>query len=138
MGGAGDGIRTRDSQLGKLILYQLSYARLGKRGHIIGGGSGLSTGFLGPKAPAAGGKEVDTFWQWQAQGGPVAVGVLAVFFTLGIIVTALWIALPFAVFGVKRLLRELGAAQRETNQRLAALEKILGEGPREVEPLDRF
>ena len=28
MYGAGNGIRTRDSQLGKLILYQLSYARL--------------------------------------------------------------------------------------------------------------
>lgn len=25
--GAGNGIRTRDSELGKLILYQLSYAR---------------------------------------------------------------------------------------------------------------
>jgi hypothetical protein len=25
--GAGDGIRTRDSELGKLVLYQLSYAR---------------------------------------------------------------------------------------------------------------
>ncbi len=25
--GAGDGIRTRDPQLGKLMLYQLSYAR---------------------------------------------------------------------------------------------------------------
>jgi hypothetical protein len=26
--GAGDGIRTRDQELGKLLLYQLSYARL--------------------------------------------------------------------------------------------------------------
>ena len=25
--GAGDGIRTRDTKLGKLVLYQLSYAR---------------------------------------------------------------------------------------------------------------
>jgi hypothetical protein len=25
--GAGDGIRTRDTELGKLVLYQLSYAR---------------------------------------------------------------------------------------------------------------
>jgi hypothetical protein len=25
--GAGDGVRTRDSELGKLVLYQLSYAR---------------------------------------------------------------------------------------------------------------
>ena len=27
--GAGDGIRTRDQELGKLLLYQLSYARSG-------------------------------------------------------------------------------------------------------------
>jgi hypothetical protein len=27
MSGAGDGIRTRDQELGKLLLYQLSYAR---------------------------------------------------------------------------------------------------------------
>jgi hypothetical protein len=26
--GAGDGVRTRDPKLGKLVLYQLSYARL--------------------------------------------------------------------------------------------------------------
>ena len=25
--GAGDGVRTRDTKLGKLVLYQLSYAR---------------------------------------------------------------------------------------------------------------
>ena len=28
--GAGDGVRTRDTELGKLVLYQLSYARSGK------------------------------------------------------------------------------------------------------------
>ena len=27
MGGAGNGVRTRDPKLGKLVLYQLSYAR---------------------------------------------------------------------------------------------------------------
>ena len=27
--GAGNGVRTRDTKLGKLVLYQLSYARLG-------------------------------------------------------------------------------------------------------------
>ena len=30
MTGAGDGIRTRDIDLGKVALYQLSYSRLGK------------------------------------------------------------------------------------------------------------
>ena len=29
--GAGNGIRTRDTKLGKLVLYQLSYARLSLR-----------------------------------------------------------------------------------------------------------
>jgi hypothetical protein len=29
--GAGDGVRTRDTELGKLVLYQLSYARSKKR-----------------------------------------------------------------------------------------------------------
>ena len=29
--GAGNGIRTRDTKLGKLVLYQLSYARLSNR-----------------------------------------------------------------------------------------------------------
>ncbi len=28
--GAGDGVRTRDTELGKLVLYQLSYARSGR------------------------------------------------------------------------------------------------------------
>jgi hypothetical protein len=28
--GAGDGVRTRDPKLGKLVLYQLSYARFRK------------------------------------------------------------------------------------------------------------
>jgi hypothetical protein len=30
LNGAGDGIRTRDTKLGKLVLYQLSYARIPK------------------------------------------------------------------------------------------------------------
>ena len=32
LGGAKDGIRTRDPDLGKVVLYQLSYFRLKKRG----------------------------------------------------------------------------------------------------------
>ena len=33
--GAGDGDRTRDHKLGKLVLYQLSYARSGSSGLIL-------------------------------------------------------------------------------------------------------
>ena len=36
--GAGDGIRTRDQELGKLLLYQLSYARSEGGGLYNGGG----------------------------------------------------------------------------------------------------
>jgi hypothetical protein len=32
--GAGDGVRTRDTELGKLVLYQLSYARSKKRSSV--------------------------------------------------------------------------------------------------------
>src|SRR5207253_2416800 len=45
--GAGDGIRTRDQELGKLLLYQLSYARSGVEGGIVAhvfGARGLSGG----------------------------------------------------------------------------------------------
>ncbi len=35
--GAGDGIRTRDTKLGKLVLYQLSYARHSIRAEYISG-----------------------------------------------------------------------------------------------------
>ena len=39
--GAGDGIRTRDQELGKLLLYQLSYARsLGWEAILQQGGTG--------------------------------------------------------------------------------------------------
>ena len=42
--GAGDGIRTRDQELGKLRLYQLSYARSpgGRRSYNRAGGAGAS------------------------------------------------------------------------------------------------
>jgi hypothetical protein len=33
--GAGDGVRTRDTELGKLVLYQLSYARSRQDGRMI-------------------------------------------------------------------------------------------------------
>ena len=38
--GAGDGIRTRDIQLGRLALYQLSYSRAAGLSHPHFGGSG--------------------------------------------------------------------------------------------------
>ncbi len=47
MAGAGNGIRTRDFQLGKLTLYQLSYARWSKNNNqrrVVCKGMVLGTG----------------------------------------------------------------------------------------------
>lgn len=42
--------------------------------------------------------------------------VLAIF---GLIMTVVWIVLPFAIFGTKPLLRQILAEQRRTNELLA-------------------
>ena len=54
--GAGNGIRTRDSQLGKLILYQLSYARLfaDDAPRKVSSGPGDVNLFVRPPAPEQG------------------------------------------------------------------------------------
>jgi hypothetical protein len=62
-------------------------------------------------------------WQWQGHGGPFAVLVLTFVFALGVTLVALWIALPFAVFGIKSALRDLLAAQQETNRLLGELRR---------------
>jgi hypothetical protein len=43
--GAGNGIRTRDTKLGKLVLYQLSYARL-KNNNIMKTGDNVNLNFF--------------------------------------------------------------------------------------------
>lgn len=43
-----------------------------------------------------------------------------VFWLLGIFVLIAWILLPFAMFGIKPLLRDLVTATKETNRLLAA------------------
>ena len=50
---------------------------------------------------------------------------LTVLFTIALVVLALWIALPFAVFGTKAVLRDLLEAQRETNQKLDQIRQAL-------------
>ncbi|MBI5016693.1 MAG: hypothetical protein HZB55_14555 [Deltaproteobacteria bacterium] len=62
-----------------------------------------------------------TLWQWHGHGSPLTLLVLTLAFGLGVTLLALWIALPFAVFGVKSALRDLLVAQRETNRLLAGL-----------------
>jgi hypothetical protein len=45
-------------------------------------------------------------------------GVMLVVWLLGIVVLIAWILLPFAMFGIKPLLRDLLAATKETNRLL--------------------
>jgi hypothetical protein len=50
---------------------------------------------------------------WAGMGG-----VMLVVWLLGIVVLIAWILLPFAMFGIKPLLRDLLAATKETNRLL--------------------
>ncbi len=62
--GAGDGVRTRDTELGKLVLYQLSYARSGRNGAVILGRCAsrrqrAGVGTMLPRAQSVGGFKSD-------------------------------------------------------------------------------
>lgn len=61
--------------------------------------------------------------------GNFSAGVLALMLIGVLIVLVLWILLPFAVFGMKPLLRQLLSEQRSTNEllRRAAAERELAE-----------
>jgi hypothetical protein len=50
---------------------------------------------------------------------PVMSGLMLVAWLLGVFVLIAWILLPFAMFGIKPLLRDLIAATKETNRLLA-------------------
>lgn len=49
-------------------------------------------------------------------------GLMLILVGLGVIVGILWVLLPFAVFGMKPLLREVLQQQRRTNDFLARAE----------------
>ena len=51
--------------------------------------------------------------------GSVSVGVMAMMLVLGLVLLVAWILLPFAMFGLKPLPRELINEQRKTNELLA-------------------
>ena len=59
--------------------------------------------------------------------GQIAILLLALAFGLGLIVLAVWIALPFGIFGTKPLLRELIAAHRETNKKLEEIRRLIAD-----------
>lgn len=60
--------------------------------------------------------------------GSTAAGIYMVLIVLAIIVAILWILLPFAVFGLKDLMRKVLSEQRRTNE---LLERIAGQ-PRQA------
>ncbi len=66
---------------------------------------------------------MESLWHWQTLGSPVALLLLSLLFALGFVVVVLWLTLPFALFGTKRLLREILDAQRETNRRLQEVQE---------------
>ena len=54
-----------------------------------------------------------------AAGGIAALG--GIFMIFAVILTILWILVPFAIFGIKPLLRDLIAEQRKTYAALATI-----------------
>jgi len=54
-------------------------------------------------------------------------GVISIVYLLALLLIVLWVALPFAVFGVKGLLREAIAQQRRTNELLERLSRAEAE-----------
>jgi len=67
--------------------------------------------------------------------GQIAIILLALAIAVGLIVLALWVGLPFGVFGTKPLLRELVAAHRETNRKLEEIRRLIADlGPRPPPP----
>ena len=67
---------------------------------------------------------MESVW-WQGQGGPAAVAVLTVTFSLGLALLALWVALPVAVLGVRSALRDLVSEQRAAARELAEIRRAL-------------
>lgn len=57
-----------------------------------------------------------------ASAGGFGALVIIVGFVFGVVLLVVWIVLPFAVLGIKHLLRELVREQQRTNQLLQALE----------------
>ncbi|HYB11101.1 MAG TPA: hypothetical protein VEJ16_15670 [Alphaproteobacteria bacterium] len=78
---------------------------------------------------------MDTISQFAstAGGGIVALAFVVVVFILAV----LWFCLPFAVFGVKPLLREVLEQQRQTNEYLRKLTTPKTDEQQEVPRLGR-
>ena len=64
-------------------------------------------------------------WQWSGPLTPLAVTALAVLFGALFALLALWIALPFAVFGIRRHLREIQGALEAIRRTLEDLHRAV-------------
>ena len=62
---------------------------------------------------------------------------MLILWLLGVFVFIAWILLPFAMFGIKPLLRDLIAATQETNRLLAAARAVRPAAPSEIAPPGR-
>jgi len=52
-------------------------------------------------------------------------GLMPIFIFLGLLIAVLWIILPFAVFGIKDLLKELIEVNRIQNDKLNSIANLL-------------
>lgn len=61
--------------------------------------------------------------------GGLSAGVMLVLVLLGLLIAVLWVLLPFAVFGLKNLVRQAIAEQQRTSETLARIEAALRDRP---------
>ncbi len=68
-------------------------------------------------------------WEWSGPLTPLAVTALAVMFGVLFALVALWIALPFALFGIRRHLREIQSTLDAIRLTLEGLHQSLAAPP---------
>lgn len=70
---------------------------------------------------------MESFLNLTESGNSASAIVLIGFFTICFTMAALWMFLPFAVFGIKSALGDLLQCQRETNKKLDEMRKAIEE-----------
>ena len=68
-------------------------------------------------------------WEWSGPLTPLAVAALGVMFGVLFALLALWIALPFALFGIRRHLREIQSTLDAIRHTLEGLHRAVAESP---------
>ena len=64
--------------------------------------------------------------------GSETVGIIMILSLLAVVVMILWIFLPFAIFGVKGILKDILAEQRRTTSAVSTLNRDVREIAREA------